>query len=546
MQALSNSFSRVVKRYLTLLNSPRSLTVWLLIDHEEWGQLVSLSCDPLHYNDAESYLTASSATCLLKKFSGLPTGIDLPGEALKTFIIAEKQCYVTNHRLDPLLTNHTIPGVSDDAFLTDVLSGIQSDIYSLLGAIPEDMFVKHGPGATFSDRGKAVSAIHKMSNRPTMTFSFTDLLPLWEDTAWCRGLVESHPYRSWLLIVRGNRFISVPKDSTKNRGIAIEPSLNVAYQLCVGVHLKSRLTRWNIVLSSSTEGQYLHRRLACSASKQGHLATIDLTNASDTVSKNLVRLFMPDMWYSLLESLRSTTTVLPNGQVHFLEKFSSMGNGFTFELETIIFASIVRAVARQRGVSLDKTNFGVYGDDIICPIEIASDVLCLLKFFGFTPNDKKTFLTGSFRESCGGDFYDGFSVRSHYCKAEPAEPADWISLHNGILRVSDQLAELGSEISLGGALAEIASQLPSDIRRLKGPRELGDIVIHNDDPKTWVMKHAFSRRWVRTLSPWGRVFSYRDFEPGPLLAAALYGMLSKGYTLRSDIQGYSIKWVGFS
>lgn len=546
MQALSNSFLRSVKRYLTLLNTPRSLTVSILIDHQEWAQLVSLSCEPVHYNSPEIYFRSVCATCLLKKFAGLNTGIDLAGEALKTFIIAEKQCYLTNRRLDPLLHNYSEFSPRIDAFLTDVVSGIQSDVRDLLGLIPQDLFVKHGPGATFSDRGKAVSAIHKMSNRPTMTSSFTDLLPIWEGTAWCRGLVESHPYRSRPSIIRGNRFTTALKDSTKHRGICIEPSLNVAYQLCVGVHFKSRLQRWGIVLSSSTEGQYLHRRLACLASKLGHLATIDLTNASDTNSRNTVRLFIAEQWHSLLETLRSPTTVLKDGRTFFLEKFSSMGNGFTFELETIIFAAIVRAVARQRGVVLDQTNFSVYGDDIICPTEIASDVLSLLQFFGFTPNSKKTFLTGSFRESCGGDYFDGFSVRGHYLKAEPACPADWIAFHNGLLRVSNQLAEMGSDVNLRGALAEVVSNIPASIRRLKGPSELGDIVIHNDDPSTWVMKHAFSRSWVRTWSPFGRKFDYRDFEAGPLLAAALYGMQSTGYSLRGDICGYQAKWVGFS
>jgi len=130
---------------------------------------------------------------------------------------------------------------------------------------------------------------------------------------------------------------------------------------------------------------------------------LDLKNASDSVARRLVELLLPKRWFEVLNDLRSPTTLIGN-QVVLLEKFSSMGNGFTFELETLVFLAIVLALnpAHKAG-----KNVFVYGDDIICPTRSSSDVIAALSFFGMTVNKEKSFTYGMFRESCGRDYFNG-------------------------------------------------------------------------------------------------------------------------------------------
>ena len=49
----------------------------------------------------------------------------------------------------------------------------------------------------------------------------------------------------------------------------------------------------------------------------------------------------------------------------------------------------------------------VYGDDIIVPVDMMEPVAAGLEAFGLRVNSSKSFGTGRFRESCGGDYYEG-------------------------------------------------------------------------------------------------------------------------------------------
>jgi hypothetical protein len=100
--------------------------------------------------------------------------------------------------------------------------------------------------------------------------------------------------------------------------------------------------------------------------------------------------------------------VWTDGTVKKYHKFTSMGNGFCFPLETLIFASICHAAYKESNLTQD---FRVYGDDIIVRQSVVHRVLELLRHFGFTPNSRKTFTSGPFRESCGTDWHCGVNVR---------------------------------------------------------------------------------------------------------------------------------------
>jgi hypothetical protein len=86
-----------------------------------------------------------------------------------------------------------------------------------------------------------------------------------------------------------------------------------------------------------------------------------------------------------------------------------MGSALCFPIETIIFAAVCRLVTRRYGLSED---YSVFGDDIIVPTPCAQEVMEVLQSLGFRVNNTKSFTQEScwFRESCGGEFCDGFDV----------------------------------------------------------------------------------------------------------------------------------------
>lgn len=550
---LPDSFGRVVFALLEDLDTPRSLCVKLLIEHGETEQLLSLECPPARFNDAESYFKDVIATDLLRKCQSLQLGTKSRKRdaAVGTFYQAEKACKASNDRLSPFLLNGPFEGPGD-AFIGDVFSEVRGFITNVLGRLPSEVDCRHGPGATYHDRGVRNCIPDKMSTRPTVTSEARVLVDaFWTQTAWFRGLAGDAPNRTDPQTIRGNRFTTVDKDALKDRGICVEPSLNIFFQLGVGKTIRARLLRNGIDLDN---GQLTHAQVAREASLSGRFCTIDLSNASDTVCRLLVKLLLPEDWHDVLYALRSPFTSV-DGKNVYLEKFSSMGNGFTFELETLIFLGLAVVATRRAGVEpVIGVNVLAYGDDIIVPSEASRGLLALLRFCGFTPNNRKTFTTGWFRESCGGDFYRGESVRAHFVEEFPDEIPAWISLANGLRRLAHQYD--GSGVGLWFAQRawfRVLDNLPSHIRRLRGPVHYGDAVIH-DDPHTWKVVTNPGKKlcgqFVRglvakpvqlPLERWG--------GSGLHLACMLYGTGGKVTPRRNGedlIDSYGFTWLSVS
>jgi hypothetical protein len=221
-------------------------------------------------------------------------------------------------------------------------------------------------------------------------------------------------------VVEENRLSFVPKDDKISRTICTEPSLNMFFQLGAGHIIERRLlSRYGISMSTQP---FKNRELARRGSLQEGYVTCDLSSASDSLSLKMLKEVLPKHVFDMLSLLRSPVTNF-RGARHRLHMISTMGNGFTFPLQTMLFASIVVASFKARGLKPsyprgnDWGNFGVFGDDIICPDQIWSDVSRLLRLLGFTINHGKTFAEGPFRESCGSDFFSGIDIRGVYVKA---------------------------------------------------------------------------------------------------------------------------------
>lgn len=524
------------------LDSPQSREVRSLIAAGDFGSLVKLKTDPSRYVRSSDYLRDAAATSILRKCAGLQTGINTAEVAKAGFFTAERQCYKTNRRLEQLL--HDAREGTSELRIVQFLDDVKKLISVWLGPLPRELsMARFGPGATLEDRGRLTTIPDKLSSRPTSTYAARALLPMWWQTAWARSLVSGYSYRSDPKTVKGNRFTTVPKDATKDRGIAIEPSINVFFQLGVGKVLRNRLKRIGIDLE---EGQSLHRAAARTASVSRRYATIDLSSASDTVATRLVQWVLPQPWLDLLDSLRSPMTNV-DGVWHLLEKFSSMGNGFTFELETLIFAAIATVASRQ---VCDKVEIGVdilvYGDDIIVPSESTQEVLAALRFCGFTPNSEKTFFAESpFRESCGGDYFKGADVRPHFLKELPYEPQHWIALANGLRRLGHRLGGFGPHNPVWRSWRLALDQIPRPIRDCRGPAELGDVVIHDDQIK-WRVRVSDSIRYLKAYVPVTRPVPLYHWLPDIQLAAALYGVPSDGPRPRGSVSGYKVKELAYS
>lgn len=530
------------------LDTPRALTCAILFRSEQWLDLVSLNTNPSHYDTAEAYLGACAATDFLRKFSGFPSKFKTRDRALSTWRQAEFQCYQTNQRLSPIL-HGTFTGPEDLLIFT---GEVRKEVRHLIGDLDEIPDGRFGPGATVSDRANRSTLIDKLESTVTLTPAAMMVLPLWRSTLWGRRVLND---MDELKIVEGNTFFTVPKTALTDRSCGKEPSLNGFYQLGLGRELRSRLKTKGYDLVNA---QDLHRDIARSASFTGDFATIDLSSASDTISTAVIRLLIPPRWYEALNALRSPYTYV-DGKRHLLEKFSSMGNGFTFELETVVFLSIARAVASK--MDIDRSTVKVFGDDIIVPTSMANLLVSVLSWFGFTTNPKKTFLEGPFRESCGGDYWLGQEVRAHFQENPLEEPSDFIAFHNGIQRVFARLRAINPRRHFSGITAErCRSFVPLEVRRCWGPSALGDVVFHGPEER-WNVRWRWGIRQLRSWAPAQfrkRRFGYADplsclgvltylagSSDEPLLGATTDP--SYPYLIpRDSVMGYKATWVCYS
>lgn len=551
------------------LDGARALTVSLMVKYAEWDQLVNLDCDPSEYlsTDIMRFRSDYQATELLRKCADLPTTIDTRAAALNSFWAAEQHCVKSNRRLYQVRQALIGPfhyGVAPG--IIEFVKSWQKNVAAMLGPIPSDLLPKFSSGSTFDDR-RFILPMDKLSSRPTITRpAYSVVEPLWRPTLWCRSLCQERPSSSSPRFVRGNRFTVVPKNAKTDRGICIEPSLNVTYQLAVGTVIRKRLRDEGVDIKT---GQHRHKKLVESASLTKALATIDLSSASDTVCYEVVRLGLGDSpWFDLLDTLRSPETFI-EGEWHRNAKFSSMGCGFTFELETLLFYSLIKTLLESLDVTADDV-LSVYGDDIIMPDRHTNDAIACLRFFGFLINTKKSFFGDvPFRESCGADYFNGAPVRGLYVKQLPNNTPGWIKLANGIYHMAEldrsRFGDLNRYLS---SWLRVVNRIPKNDRNF-GPVHYGDLVIISDDSTKWKTRVRSQFHELRVTSPVYDFSEYTKYDRkcwtgGSIVSSALLDLIKgSGDTLRKKgayyyavptpflkprctASGWKNKWIAFS
>lgn len=275
-----------------------------------------------------------------------------------------------------------------------------------------------GPGASIgSDLGSSYAKLFSSKMATTSFDLYTtyrdsiDGLPILREAELNRREAFGYPN-----IVNSSRCNFVPKTTQVSRMVCVEPSLNMFYQLGLGTLLEGRLRdQFGIDLSTQPDN---NRRLAQIGSKTGQFSTIDLSSASDSISMNLCRLALPTWLFDLLSLLRVNYTDIDGFPVE-LNMLSTMGNGFTFPFQTMLFSCVIRAAYRINNIPFKRDgvlNWACFGDDLIVQTESFRSVSRLLSILGFTMNSSKTFFEGPFRESCGTDWFSGQPVRGVYIK----------------------------------------------------------------------------------------------------------------------------------
>jgi hypothetical protein len=424
-----------------------------LLDERDWSSLCHYEA-PLRLPSTD-YLHARQVSAFFSKRQDLKLdGVDPKRAAEKTFVEAELLCRETNEifRLRSDGEFSFLPRVES------VLHGAQRKISAILGDLPSlpELKLRFGPGATTQVKKRDASARRKLAQAFCCSEDAIGIIPdiLSEMPDWSQVPREGSDVSSVCDVRIDNARIDfVRKTAKTDRTIAVEPMLNGMVQLAIGDHISSRLSRSGVDLRD----QSLNQRLARVGSLTGALATLDLSSASDTVAYGLVLDLLPFDWVEFLAQIRCSYVETPAGVIR-LEKFSTMGNGFTFALESLIFFAVAKAAAELVG---DLGEVSVYGDDIIVPTGVYDLLVECLTALGFRVNLKKSFSKGPFRESCGKDYYSGISVRPCYIKDVLSGKSLFV-LHNHYVREGR------------GEPASIVLSVISDDLRIYGPDGYGD------------------------------------------------------------------------
>jgi hypothetical protein len=268
-----------------------------------------------------------------------------------------------------------------------------------------EVIPKHGPGAVFPP--------HSPCNKG----NFNICTPIIEYYPYdkffnCLPLIGSDDLNSSGYTEYGEihaRLTAVPKDSRGPRLICVHPKESIWIQQGQRTVLESSienhpLTRGRV----NFRDQGINGSLALSSSLDRSFCTIDLKEASDRVSKDLVD-YLFGYTSKLLSCSRASHIQLLDGTLLELYMWAPMGNCLTFPVESLVFWSLARAgILCRHGQHCD--DIYVFGDDIIVPEPYYEGAIYGLVSAGLIPNFGKTFRKGFFRESCGVDAYNGKDV----------------------------------------------------------------------------------------------------------------------------------------
>lgn len=380
-------------------------------------------------------------------------------------------CLATVNQLSRLLTKYTSSGDDErlhteainrfaetDASLTgntfrkaDV-ENLRRITASILGRCPGitevSRYAKHGKGASRCHPYQERFQFYKLSQfpyecSPGAIPSMSQLIL--EDERW-RDAVDLH-YRAkhkipiWCPVtdssliqgvcqpVKNNIVTTVPKDSSKRRTIAKEPAFSMYLQLAIHYWIAKRLRYVTDVDFSDVSRNRESSRIGSMITGRYSPCTIDLSEASDRLSLDVVQTLLPYDWLELCLSCRSEYSELPKRSI-LLKKYASMGNGTTFAMQTVIYYALCVYAFELAREPFDKKAVYVFGDDIIVPYAVVPHLYRLLDMAGLKVNYEKSFINGPIRETCGREHYKGQDIRPVFYRKDTVDLQEYLAFRN--------------------------------------------------------------------------------------------------------------------
>lgn len=409
----------------------------------EWAERPS----PQMYDSAASYFAEAQLSALIRKYpftTEQVPGLDPEATAVKKFFAAEHACKRQNQRRILKRKRFEVHAQFFE-YARDYIWKVIGEKPDLPQLLSKCDFTE---GASVGVHGNKTNTMRKLfakrwSVTPTaLPYAMTALwLNVHTRQSILPGAMKCYDpdlfrtvVKSRVDLVGSNKISFVPKTAKTHRSIAVEPLLNGFVQKGTDVYLRAKLRAVGIDLNDQRVNQLLAR--SGSLGSENPFCTIDLSAASDSLATEVVKDLLPPEWFEFLSDIRSPRYSL-NGETYRFHKFCSMGNGFCFPLQTLIFASVCHAASRI----VDRTPFGramesfsVYGDDIIVRQNVALYVIEMLREIGFKTNRDKTFVCGPFRESCGSDWFNGQDVRPVHLDKPLQDLLGVFAFHNSTLR----------------------------------------------------------------------------------------------------------------
>lgn len=280
---------------------------------------------------------------LVKKYlpGTLKTAPEADAKALDLFLKCNESCRTWSLESNHLSSWEEIAINEAKNFIENFFYPDGTESILTLSRIYEGLNV--GPGSSI---GAPETDFYTKLATSTLTTTDPGLYVLYRDAIardpiWS-GMEHSRFKERGISIVESSRLSFVPKTTVISRTICTEPILNMMFQKGIGLAIEKRL-RSKVGIYLSTQPQ-INSKLAQVGSLTGRFGTIDLSSASDSISLSLCKEILPKQCFDLLLRARCPSTTIPSGEKVDLHMISSMGNAFTFPLQTLIFVADRKSV----------------------------------------------------------------------------------------------------------------------------------------------------------------------------------------------------------
>lgn len=456
---------------------------------------------------------AYAAWSLLRKSVLLAHGTDTAEMAKIAFQQTEYDCHLINNHNGTRATDRISKSIGEA-----MIHIAQEKIARVLAEFDLDEYfdaVSHSGGASTQRQRDTSSIKNKWGDTLDVTAEAADIL----HSFMCTSPHTHKVYR----LVEGALAFTVPKDAKTDRLIFKEPQGNMFLQKGIGAMIRRRLRREGIDLNDQGLNQRLASRL--------DIATVDLSNASNRISRQTVALLLQKAcpkWYFMLDSTRcKSVSFKSDDSFQVLEMFSGMGNGFTFELESLLFYGLAHAAdALERDINRlqGERVVSIYGDDIIVRSEVYDTLTVGLQYCGFEVNVLKSYATGPFRESCGEHYWFAANCTPVYLKDRHFDRLeDMFYLRNTIAELNErlqlsQLHEVCNRIDKYLRKKDLFWYVPQTYSKEAGIRASFDVARPKCERRPKRAKKPFVQGYV-TYAWAPELLTYRVCEYGSYLRA---------------------------